>query len=171
MRYIPPENAALYDRVCEQGLLITEMPYGTKPAPRLFPSRNLIIASLSKGVLVIEAAWRSGSLVTAREAADRGIEVMALPGSPLDPRSQGTNGLIRDGATLVQNIDDILSVLSQSHSVEMPPPGPYQIPATQSAVDMEGQSATLSEKERADIYKKLLENIAHDPIAVDELCR
>ena len=96
---------------------------------------------------------------------------MALPGSPLDPRSQGTNGLIRDGATLVQNIDDILSVLSQAHNVEMPPPGPYQIPATQSAVDMEGQSATLSEKERADIYKKLLENIAHDPIAVDELCR
>ena len=167
----PPENAALYDRVCEQGLLITEMPYGTKPAPRLFPSRNRIIASLSKGVLVIEAALRSGSLITAREAADRGIEVMALPGSPLDPRSQGTNGLIRDGATLVQNIDDILSVLSQAHSVEMPPPGPYQIPATQSAVDMEGQSATLSEKERADIYKKLLENIAHDPIAVDELCR
>ncbi|MGB1399665.1 MAG: DNA-processing protein DprA, partial [Candidatus Puniceispirillaceae bacterium] len=167
----PPENAALYDRVCEQGLLITEMPYGTKPAPRLFPSRNRIIASLSKGVLVIEAALRSGSLITAREAADRGIEVMALPGSPLDPRSQGTNGLIRDGATLVQNIDDILSVLSQAHSVEMPPPGPYQIPATQSAADMEGQSATLSEKERADIYKKLLENIAHDPIAVDELCR
>jgi len=167
----PPENAALYDRVCEQGLLITEMPYGTKPAPRLFPSRNRIIASLSKGVLVIEAALRSGSLITAREAADRGIEVMALPGSPLDPRSQGTNGLIRDGATLVQNIDDILSVLSQSHSVEMPPPGPYQILATQSAADMEGKSATLSEKERADIYKKLLENIAHDPIAVDELCR
>ena len=121
----PSENAGLYRSIAEQGLLITEMRYGTKPSPRLFPSRNRIIASLSKAVLVIEAALRSGSLITAREAADRGIEVMALPGSPLDPRSQGTNGLIRDGATLVQDVDDVLNVLSQADRMEAPPPEPY----------------------------------------------
>ena len=139
------------------------MRYGTKPSSRLFPSRNRIIASLTKAVLVIEAALRSGSLITAREAADRGIEVMALPGSPLDPRSQGTNGLIRDGATLVQNVDDILNVLSQTDRMETPPPEPYQIPSL--------EVVEISEKERTEIHKKLLESIAHDPIAVDELCR
>lgn len=159
----PPENAGLYKEIAERGLLITEMRYGTKPSSRLFPSRNRIIASLSKAVLVIEAALRSGSLITAREAADRGIEVMALPGSPLDPRSQGTNGLIRDGATLVQNVDDILNVLSQTDRMETPPPEPYQIPSL--------EVVEISEKERTEIHKKLLENIAHDPIAVDELCR
>ena len=159
----PPENAGLYKEIAERGLLITEMRYGTKPSSRLFPSRNRIIASLSKAVLVIEAALRSGSLITAREAADRGIEVMALPGSPLDPRSQGTNGLIRDGATLVQNVDDILNVLSQTDRMEAPPPEPYQIPSL--------EVVEISEKERTEIHKKLLENIAHDPIAVDELCR
>ena len=158
----PPENAGLYKEIAERGLLITEMRYGTKPSSRLFPSRNRIIASLSKAVLVIEAL-RSGSLITAREAADRGIEVMALPGSPLDPRSQGTNGLIRDGATLVQNVDDILNVLSQTDRMETPPPEPYQIPSL--------EVVEISEKERTEIHKKLLENIAHDPIAVDELCR
>jgi DNA processing protein len=159
----PPENAGLYKEIAERGLLITEMRYGTKPSSRLFPSRNRIIASLSKAVLVIEAALRSGSLITAREAADRGIEVMALPGSPLDPRSQGTNGLIRDGATLVQNVDDILNVLSQTDRMETPPPEPYQIPSL--------EVVEISEKERTEIHEKLLENIAHDPIAVDELCR
>ena len=159
----PPENAGLYKEIAERGLLITEMRYGTKPSSRLFPSCNRIIASLSKAVLVIEAALRSGSLITAREAADRGIEVMALPGSPLDPRSQGTNGLIRDGATLVQNVDDILNVLSQTDRMETPPPEPYQIPSL--------EVVEISEKERTEIHKKLLENIAHDPIAVDELCR
>ena len=159
----PPENAGLYKEIAERGLLITEMRYGTKPSSRLFPSRNRIIASLSKAVLVIEAALRSGSLITAREAADRGIEVMALPGSPQDPRSQGTNGLIRDGATLVQNVDDILNVLSQTDRMETPPPEPYQIPSL--------EVVEISEKERTEIHKKLLENIAHDPIAVDELCR
>ncbi|MGB1933007.1 MAG: DNA-processing protein DprA, partial [Candidatus Puniceispirillaceae bacterium] len=100
-------------------------------SPRLFPSRIRIIAFLSKGVLVIEAALRSGSLITAREADDRGIEVMALHGSPLDLRSQGTNGLIRDGATLVQYVDDVLTILAQASRVEAPPDEPYQIPPAQ----------------------------------------
>ena len=84
-------------------------------------------------------------------------------GSPLDLRSQGTNGLIRDGATLVQYVDDVLTILAQASRVEAPPAEPYQIPPA--------QLVPLSEKQRGEIHKKLLENISHDPIAVDELCR
>ena len=159
----PSENTGLYHEIAAQGLLITKMRYGNKPSPRLFPSRNRIIAPLSKAVLVIEAALRSGSLITAGEAEDRGIEVMALPGSPLHPRSQGRNGLIRDGATLVQNVDDVLTILSQADRMKTPPPERYQIPSL--------EAVEISEKERMEINTKLLENIAHDPIAVDELCR
>jgi DNA processing protein len=104
----PPENAALQERVAAEGLLLAEQPPGTEPRARHFPFRNRIIAGLSSGTVVVEAAPRSGSLITARLAAEAGREVMAVPGSPLDPRAQGCNLLIRDGATLVQNADDIL---------------------------------------------------------------
>ena len=118
----PPENADLYESLCDVGVVAAEMPPGTAPTPRLFPVRNRIIASLSLGVVVIEAAARSGSLITAREATERGSEVMAIPGSPLDPRSEGCNMLIRDGATLVQNKDDIIEAISGRPRVTMPPP-------------------------------------------------
>ena len=91
----PPENADLHDAIAESGLLLAEMPPGTQPTPRHFPIRNRIIASLALGVLVIEAAQRSGTLITAREAGERGGEVMAVPGSPLDGRTEGCNHLIR----------------------------------------------------------------------------
>jgi DNA processing protein len=87
------------------------MPPGTEPRARHFPYRNLIIAGLSLGTVVVEAAPRSGSLITARLAAEAGREVMAVPGSPLDPRAQGCNQLIRDGATLVQNAADVLEAV------------------------------------------------------------
>ncbi|KTF69910.1 DNA-processing protein DprA [Sphingomonas sp. HT-1] len=103
----PPENAELQARVAEQALLVTEQPPGTQPLARFFPARNRIIAGLSLGTVVVEAAPRSGSLITARIAVDAGREVMAVPGSPLDPRAQGCNLLIREGATLVQSADDI----------------------------------------------------------------
>lgn len=103
----PPENAALQERIGREGLLITEYPPGTEPLARHFPQRNRIIAGLALGTVVVEAAPKSGSLITARLAAEAGREVMAVPGSPLDPRAQGCNLLIRDGATLVQNADDI----------------------------------------------------------------
>ncbi|PVX29932.1 DNA-processing protein DprA [Sphingomonas pokkalii] len=103
----PPENAELQARVGEQGFLVTEQPPGTQPLARFFPARNRIIAGLSLGTVVVEAAPRSGSLITARIAAEAGREVMAVPGSPLDPRAQGCNLLIREGATLVQSVDDI----------------------------------------------------------------
>jgi DNA processing protein len=96
----------------EQGLVLAEMPPGTEPHARHFPYRNRIIAGLSLGTVVVEAAPRSGSLITARLATEAGREVMAVPGSPLDPRAQGCNSLIRDGATLVQSAADVMETLT-----------------------------------------------------------
>ena len=107
----PPENRELQDAIAERGLLIAEMPLGTEPRARHFPYRNRIIAGLTLGTIVIEAAPKSGSLITARLAAEAGREVMAIPGSPLDPRSRGCNQLIREGATLVQNAAEIAELL------------------------------------------------------------
>jgi len=107
----PPENEARQADIAERGLLVAEMPPGTEPRSRHFPYRNRIIAGLSAGTVVVEAAPRSGSLITARLAGEAGREVMAVPGSPLDPRAQGCNGLIRDGATLIQNAADVLETL------------------------------------------------------------
>ena len=95
----------------ERGLVLAEMPPGTEPRARHFPYRNRIIAGLSAGTVVVEAAPRSGSLITARLAAEAGREVMAVPGSPLDPRAQGCNQLIRDGATLIQTAADVVEAL------------------------------------------------------------
>ncbi|TMJ12002.1 MAG: DNA-protecting protein DprA [Alphaproteobacteria bacterium] len=108
----PPENEARQHAIAERGLLVAEQPPGTEPRARHFPYRNRIIAGLAEGTVVVEAAPKSGSLITARFAADFGREVMAVPGSPLDPRAQGCNQLIREGATLVQNADDVLEALS-----------------------------------------------------------
>lgn len=107
----PPENAALQEQVAAQGLLVAEQPPGTQPLARHFPSRNRIIAGLALGTVVVEAAPRSGSLITARLATEAGREVMAVPGSPLDPRAQGCNLLIREGATLIQTAADVLEQL------------------------------------------------------------
>ncbi len=107
----PPENAELQAEIAARGLLIAEQPPGIEPRARHFPYRNRIIAGLAQAVVVIEAAPRSGSLITARYAGDYGREVLAVPGSPLDQRAQGCNQLIRDGATLVQNADDVIEAL------------------------------------------------------------
>ncbi|MCT2399374.1 DNA-processing protein DprA [Novosphingobium mangrovi (ex Huang et al. 2023)] len=108
----PPEHAALQERIAEEGLLVAEQPPGTEPLARHFPVRNRIIAGLAAGTLVVEAAPRSGSLITARLAGETGREVMAIPGSPLDARSHGCNQLIRDGAVLVQTPQDVIELLS-----------------------------------------------------------
>lgn len=107
----PPENAALQERIAAEGLLLTEHPPGVEPLARHFPARNRIIAWMTQGTVVVEAAPRSGSLLTARLAGEEGREVMAVPGFPLDPRAQGCNALIRQGAILVQNADDVLEAL------------------------------------------------------------
>ncbi|WP_439814737.1 DNA-processing protein DprA [Zavarzinia sp. CC-PAN008] len=107
----PPENAQLQEQIAEEGVLLAEMPPGNRPMARHFPRRNRIIAGLSLGVVVVEAAARSGSLGTARLALDAGREVLAVPGSPLDPRCEGTNGLIREGATLTRHAADVMEVV------------------------------------------------------------
>ncbi|MCC2981593.1 MULTISPECIES: DNA-processing protein DprA [unclassified Sphingomonas] len=104
----PPENADLQERIAQDALLIAEMPPGTEPRARHFPYRNRIIAGLAQGTVVVEAAPKSGSLITARLANEAGREVMAVPGSPLDPRAQGCNLLIREGATLIQSAADVM---------------------------------------------------------------
>jgi DNA processing protein len=109
--FYPPENRQRQEAMSERGLVLAEMPPGTEPRARHFPYRNRIIAAMSSGTVVVEAAPRSGSLITARLAAEAGREVMAVPGSPLDPRAQGCNQLIRDGATLVQNAADVIEAI------------------------------------------------------------
>ena len=124
--FYPPENEPLQRAMYERALVVAEMPPGTEPRARHFPYRNRIIAGLSLGTVVIEAAPRSGSLITARLAAEMGREVMAVPGSPLDPRAQGCNGLIRDGATLIQNAADVLEMVRPSTVARVASPAePY----------------------------------------------
>jgi DNA processing protein len=107
----PPEHADLQAKIATAGAVIAEAPLGTAPAARHFPRRNRIIAGLSLGVVVIEAAPRSGSLITARLAQEAGRELFAVPGSPLDPRSRGSNDLIRQGAHLTETVADVLANL------------------------------------------------------------
>lgn len=107
----PPENRGLYQRLAAEGAIVSEMPLGEQPQARHFPRRNRIISGISRGVVVVEAAEGSGSLITARFALEQNREVFAVPGSPLDPRAKGANRLIRDGATLTETADDVLAVL------------------------------------------------------------
>ncbi len=107
----PPEHADLQARIAERGCVVTEAPFGTAPQSRHFPRRNRIIAGLSLGLVVIEAALRSGSLITARLAHDANREIFAVPGSPLDPRCRGSNDLIRQGAHLTESAEDVLANL------------------------------------------------------------
>ncbi|MEQ1694434.1 MAG: DNA-processing protein DprA [Hyphomicrobiaceae bacterium] len=121
----PPEHAKLYGEITERGCIITEMPPGYQPRAQDFPRRNRIISGISLGVVIIEAAKRSGTLVTARYAAEQGREVFAVPGHPLDPRAEGTNRLIKNGATLTTCTADILDVLGPitgRHPVQLAEP-------------------------------------------------
>jgi DNA processing protein len=107
----PRENESLFREIEERGVIVSEMPLGTVPQARRFPRRNRIVSGMARGVVVVEAALRSGSLITARLAGEQGREVFAVPGSPLDPRCRGTNNLIRTGATLCENADDVMQGL------------------------------------------------------------
>ena len=156
----PPENAALQDRVAEEGLLLAEMPPGTEPRARHFPHRNRIIAGLALGTVVVEAAPRSGSLITARLAGEAGREVMAVPGHPSDPRAQGCNGLIRDGATLVQNAVDVaeqLTPIDARAAVRSPAPNDWHAAPPQDASDAE--------------RRRIVNLLGPVPVGVDELIR
>ncbi len=112
--FYPPENEGLQQAIGERGLLVTEMMPGTVPRAEHFPRRNRVISGLSRAVVIVEAAMRSGSLITARYANEQGREVFAVPGSPLDPRCEGCNRLIRDGATLLLSSSDVLDRLNET---------------------------------------------------------
>jgi DNA processing protein len=175
----PPENEGLMARIAAAGgAVVSERPPGAAARAKDFPRRNRIIAGLSLGVVVVEAAPQSGSLITARLAAEQGREVMAVPGSPLDPRHKGTNGLLREGATLVETAADVLAALApliarplpavsrpraaepewpHSHEPEAPPaPRPESRPAAAAG----GSLAAVVEA-----------RLGHEPLAVDELVR
>ncbi len=156
----PPQHAALQEQIAQEGFLIAEQPPGTEPRGSHFPSRNRIIAGLAAGTLVVEAAPKSGSLITARLAAEAGREVMAIPGSPLEARSQGCNQLIRDGAVLVQSVEDVLELVSGFDGV----PRSY-FRETASAFLVPGEEGV--EENAADIAALL----SPAPVAVDELIR
>jgi DNA processing protein len=110
-RIYPPENVGLAESILDQGVTVSEMPLGWEPRARDFPRRNRLISGLSAGVIVVEAARRSGSLITSRLALEQGREVFAVPGSPLDPRTEGSNGLLKQGATLITEAADVIAIL------------------------------------------------------------
>ena len=125
----PSENTQLAAQIAEAGALVSEQPPGTEPTARHFPTRNRIVSGLSRAVVVIEAAQRSGTLITAKNALDQGREVMAVPGHPMDARASGCNALIRDGATLVRNAADVAEALEQAPQrefVTMAAPAPVR---------------------------------------------
>ncbi len=152
----PPENHALQQAVGETGLLLAEQPPGIEPQARHFPRRNRLIVGLAEGVLVVEAAAGSGSLISARLAGDYGREVMAVPGHPADPRSHGGNRLLRDGAALVENAADVLAVLRPFAS--LPVAAPLREPVLPLLPDTPANDLMLFE-------------LLGAPVAVDELVR
>lgn len=117
----PPDNADLYRQIAEQGCIVSESPVGARAQAKDFPRRNRIISGLSRGVIVVEAELRSGSLITARLATEQGRDVFAVPGSPLDPRSKGPNELLRQGAILCEGIDDVERAFSTLRTLAEPP--------------------------------------------------
>jgi DNA processing protein len=154
--FYPPENQPRQEALFERGLVLAEMPPGTEPRARHFPYRNRIIAGLTLGTIVIEAAPRSGSLITARLAAEAGREVMAIPGSPLDPRAQGCNQLIRDGATLVQNAADVIEAVQPARPRLASAAPDYESPAEQ----FDGEAVEAVES-----------LLGPSPVPVDEIIR
>ncbi len=160
--FYPPENEARQRGIGERGLLIAEQPPGVEPKARHFPYRNRIIAGLSLGTLVIEAAPRSGSLITARHAGEYGREVMAVPGSPLDPRAQGCNLLIRDGATLIQSAEDVIEAIRPLDGRMGAAPRMRETVAAAPAPEPELDGGSRS---------AFIDLLSATPVAVDELIR
>jgi len=173
----PEENRALHEALARDGAILAELPLGTEPQARHFPRRNRIISGIALGIVVVEAAAKSGSLITARFALEQGREVFAVPGSPLDPRSRGANDLLRNGATLTENAADILAQLGPllqgrppAHEttpeiaaaqprLPLRPAAPREMPAASAPV---GEDAAL---------ELIIEKLSPTPVAVDELVR
>ena len=169
----PEENRGLYDALRRQGAVVAELPLGSEPQARHFPRRNRIISGMALGVLVVEAAARSGSLITARYALEQGREVFAVPGSPLDPRCRGANDLLRRGATLTETAEDVLTQLGPLVQGALPPRPlmPTPVPVEERwAPDAPrgGAGAPTADEDALDM---ILERLGPTPVAVDELVR
>lgn len=159
----PPQHAELQAEIGERGALVGEVRLGTRPQARHFPRRNRLVSGLARGVLVVEAALKSGSLITARYAAEQGREVLAVPGSPRDPRARGCNDLIRNGAVLVESADDVLRALA--FGARAPEPAAPE-PAFEPAVHEEPEAG---DSVRA--HDAVRELLSPTPVEVDELVR
>jgi DNA processing protein len=184
----PEENAALAAEIAQTGLRVSEHPMGMTPQARHFPERNRIVAGLGRAVVVVEAAERSGSLITARLAAEAGRDVLAVPGHPMDPRAAGCLHLIRDGATLVRGVDDVLEALRDlagpasparddpwREEADVPPaawagtsrpaPGPGRAPGPRPA------PASGASPDDAALRERIVERLGPSPLAEDQLIR
>ncbi len=162
----PPENLELVGRIARSGAVITEMPFGWEPRARDFPRRNRLIAGLGLGLVVVEAAQRSGSLITARLAGELGRIVFSVPGSPLDPRAAGSNGLLKDGAILTLGSDDVLEHLR-------PMIGRAPAPALREpdAAPLEPAFDEQPSEPERDERTRLVEALSPSPTAVDDIVR
>jgi len=161
----PPEHEELSTRIARQGAVISESPMGYQPTGRDFPKRNRIISGLSRGVIVVEAAAKSGTLITARFALEQGREVFAVPGSPLDPRCHGANRLIKEGACLVERAEDVLGVLAeQERGVSDRRRDLFSW--AEAGADLEPDPAAL-----ASLRARILEILSYTPFHRDEILR
>jgi len=164
----PAENTDLAHDMARHGLRLSEQPFGLEPQARHFPRRNRIVSGLARAVVVIEAAARSGSLITARNALDQGREVLAVPGHPMDTRASGCNLLLRDGATLVRSAEDVIEALGPAAPAAQPSPA-RRVPAPAPA-----QSPPQPERpwrDRAALHTRILARLGPAPVAEDQLLR
>ncbi len=156
-RVYPAEHRQLAEQISQRGLLISEFPIGTSPMPGHFPRRNRIISGLSLGTLVVEASMKSGSLITARLATEQGREVFAIPGSIHNPLSKGGHALIRNGAKLVETVEDILEELKHHIDIDALNSNPFQ-------------TENINHEEELDPQHKIvLASMGHEPISIDAL--
>ena len=162
----PAENAALADRIAAQGLLLSEQPVGLQPQARHFPRRNRIISGLARAVVVVEAAARSGSLITARDALDQGREVLAVPGHPFDARAAGCNMLIRDGATLVRGPEDVIEALAAPAAPAGPP-----LPLPPAGTPPRPERQRVEGPDLPALHARILARLGPSPLAEDQLIR
>jgi DNA processing protein len=157
----PPEHESLAEAILAEGALVSEMPMGWEPRARDFPRRNRLISGLAIGVVVVEAARRSGSLITARMALEQGREVFAVPGSPLDPRCEGSNGLLKQGAALVTEAADVTAVLQPILGCQV------QL----SAEEPEGGGDPVSREPGVDERSRVIALLGPTPVGIDDLVR
>jgi len=155
----PPEHGSLAEAIVTEGALVSEMPMGWEPRARDFPRRNRLISGLAAGVVIVEAAKRSGSLITARMALEQGREVFAVPGSPLDPRTEGSNDLIKQGATLVTEAADVVAVLRPILGQ------PIEVSAEETSSVLGAAEPGTDERTR------IMELLGPTPVSIDDVVR